>query len=180
MKAQSRAVMAAREPTAAIRWRVMGMAVLGTVVVSLDTTVNVALPAMTAALNAPIPTLQWIIIAYVLTNTSLALGFGRLADMIGRRRVWTVGLFALAAALLGCGLAQHIGQLIVARAFQGVGAAMVLASGAALVTAAFPRQERGRALGLLAMGMNAGMASGPLLGGALVSAFGWPAVFWGA
>lgn len=157
----------------------LGVAALGTFVTSLDTTVNVALPAMTAALDAPIPTLQWIIIAYVLTNTSLVLGVGRLADMLGRRRVWTAGLFALAAALLGCGLAQHIGHLIAARACQAVGAAMVLASGAALVTAAFPGQERGRALGLLAMGASAGQAGGPLLGGALVTAFGWQAVFLG-
>lgn len=157
----------------------LAVVALGTFVVSLDTTVNVALPAMTAALRAPIPTLQWIIIAYVLTNTSLVLGFGRLADMVGRRRVWTAGLFALAAALLGCGLAQHIGQLIVARGFQAVGASMVVASGAALVTAVFPSGQRGRALGLLAMGASAGQASGPLLGGALVSAFGWQAVFLG-
>ena len=160
-------------------WRVLGVVALGTYVTSLDTTVNVALPALTEALDAPIPTLQWIIIAYVLTNTSLVLGFGRLADMIGRRRVWIAGLFALAAALVGCGAAQHIGQLIVARAFQAIGAAMVVASGPALVTAAFPEAQRGRALGLMAMGASAGLASGPLLGGVLVAAFGWQAVFLG-
>ena len=163
----------------AARWRVLGVVALGTFVVSLDTTVNVALPAMTAALDAPIPVLQWVIIAYVLTNTSLVLGAGRLADMLGRRRVWTGGLFVLALALLGCGLAQNVGQLMAARALQAVGAAMTLASGAALVTAAFPGAQRGRVLGLLAMGASAGQAAGPLLGGVLVSAFDWQAVFLG-
>ena len=158
-------------------WRVLAVVALGTYVTSLDTTVNVALPAMTRALNAAIPTLQWIIIAYVLTNTSLVLGVGRLADVVGRRRVWIAGLFALAAALVGCSLAQHIGQLVVARAFQAIGAAMVMASGPALVTAAVPEGQRGRALGLIAMGASAGQASGPVLGGVLVAAFDWRAVF---
>jgi EmrB/QacA subfamily drug resistance transporter len=161
------------------RWLVMAVVLFGTFVVSLDTTVNVALPAMTEALDAPIPRLQWVIIAYVLTNTSLVLGFGRLADMVGRRQVWCAGLVALAAALLGCGLAQSLGMLVAARGFQALGAAMTLASGAALVTAAFPTTQRGRALGLLAFGASAGQATGPLLGGALVSAFGWQAVFLG-
>jgi EmrB/QacA subfamily drug resistance transporter len=163
----------------ATRSRVLAAVAAGTLVVSLDTTVNVARPAMTESLNAPIAELQWIIIAYVLTTTSLVLGFGRLADMLGRRRLWIGGLFALAAALLGCGLAPSLGWLVPARAFQAVGAAMALASGAALVTAAFPGRERGKALGLLAMGGAAGQAVGPLLGGALVSVFGWQAVFLG-
>ncbi|MFN8556467.1 MAG: DHA2 family efflux MFS transporter permease subunit [Dehalococcoidia bacterium] len=174
-----RAPRAPALPSVSARQRVLAVVALGTLVVSLDSTVNVALPAMTAALGAPIATLQWIIITYVLTNTSLVLGFGRLADMIGRRRVWTTGLFALSAALVGCGLAQHIGQLILARGFQAVGAAMILAASAALVTGVFPAQERGRALGLMAMGASAGGALGPLLGGALVNLFGWQAVFLG-
>jgi EmrB/QacA subfamily drug resistance transporter len=162
-----------------VRGRVLVVVAIGTFVVSLDTTVNVALPAMTAALDAPIAELQWIIIAYVLTTTSLVLGFGRLADMLGRRRLWIGGLVALAGALFGCGLAPSLGWLVVARALQAVGAAMALASGAALVTAVFPGGERGKALGLLALGGGGGQAAGPLLGGALVSAFGWQAVFLG-
>ena len=162
-----------------VRGRVLLVVGMGTLVVSLDTTVNVALPAMTDALDAPIAELQWIIIAYVLTTTSLVLAFGRLADMLGQRRLWIGGLLALSAALLGCGLAPSLGWLVVARAFQAVGAAMALASGAALVTAAFPGGERGKALGLLAMGGAVGQAIGPLLGGALVSVFAWQAVFLG-
>jgi EmrB/QacA subfamily drug resistance transporter len=158
-------------------WVVLTVAAFGMCVLSLDTTVNVALPEMTAALGAPIAQLQWIIIAYVLTNTSLVLGCGRLADLLGRRRIWTAGLFALSAALLCCGLAQNAGQLVAARAGQAVGAAMVASSGAALVTSAFPERERGRALGLLSMGASIGMAGGPLLGGALVTLFGWQSVF---
>jgi EmrB/QacA subfamily drug resistance transporter len=178
VEAQSAAIAAVQSPTA-VRYRVLLVVALGTFVVSLDTTVNVALPAMTDALHAPIATLQWIIIAYVLTNTSLVLGLGRLADLVGLRRVWTAGLFALAAALVGCGLADSLGWLVGARALQAVGASMVVATGAALVTAAFPAEQRGRALGAMAAGAGAGQAVGPLLGGALVSAFGWQAVFLG-
>lgn len=161
------------------RWLVLAVASLGMYVVSLDTTVNVALPAMTAALDAPIATLQWIIIAFVLTNTGLVLGLGRLADLVGRRRVWIGGLFVLAAAHVACGLAGSVWQLVPGRMLQAAGAAMVLACGAALVTAVFPARQRGRALGLMAMGTAAGSASGPLIGGVLVEAFGWQAVFLG-
>lgn len=158
---------------------VLAVVTAGNFVVSLDTTVNVALPSMTEALDAPIASLQWIIIAYVLTNTGLVLGCGRLADLVGRRRVWVLGFFALAAALLSCGLAGSLWQLVPARAFQAVGAAMALASGGALVTASFPPSQRGRALGIAAMGAAAGGATGPLLGGVLVDAFGWQGVFLG-
>jgi EmrB/QacA subfamily drug resistance transporter len=160
------------------RWRALTVVALGTLTVSLDTTVNVALPAMTAGLDAPIQSLQWIIIGYVLTTASTLVGVGRLTDLIGRRAIWCWGLIVLALALLLDSLARSVGGLVVCRMLQAVGATMLYAAGPAIVTEAFPTRERGRALGIMTMGGQIGMAAGPLLGGWLVTAFGWPAVFW--
>ncbi len=146
-------------------------------VLALDTQVNVALPEITRALNAPISQLQWVIIAYVLTGTALMTGCGRLADLTGRRRMWIAGLAVLAAGLLACGLTSSLAPLVAGRALQAAGMAMVTATGPALVTAASPPDRRGRALGLIAAGGSLGAAVGPLSGGVLVDVFGWQGVF---
>jgi EmrB/QacA subfamily drug resistance transporter len=160
------------------RWRALAIVALGTMTVHLDTTVNVALPAITSALDAPIQILQWIIIGYVLTTGATLVGVGRLTDLIGRRVIWTWGLIALAAALLLDSLAPSVQVLVACRVFQAVGATMVYAAGPAIVTETFSSRERGRALGIMTMGGQIGMAAGPLLGGWLVATFGWPSIFW--
>jgi EmrB/QacA subfamily drug resistance transporter len=159
-------------------WRALAIVSLGTLVVHLDTTVNVALPALSAALQAPIPTIQWIIIGYVLTMASLQVGVGRLTDLVGRRAIWNWGLVALALALLLDSLAPSIWLLVVFRILQALGATMIYAAGPAIVTAAFPSAQRGRALGIMTMGGQVGLGLGPILGGWLVTTFGWPAIFW--
>src|SRR5215216_1920526 len=163
---------------AGYRWRALAVVSLGTLTVHLDTTVNVALPAITAALDAPIQALQWIIIGYVLTTASTLVGVGRLTDLIGRRAIWNWGLLALALALLLDSLARSIEVLVACRMLQAVGATMVYAAGPAIVTEAFPSNERGRAFGIMTTGGQVGMAVGPLFGGWLVATFGWPAIFW--
>jgi EmrB/QacA subfamily drug resistance transporter len=160
------------------RWRALAIVSLGTLTVHLDTTVNVALPSITAALGAPIPAIQWIIIGYVLTTASTLVGVGRLTDLVGRRVIWNWGLVALALALVLDGLAPTIEVLVGCRILQAVGATMVYAAGPAIVTEAFPSGERGRAIGIMTMGGQVGMAVGPLLGGWLVATFAWPAIFW--
>ena len=163
---------------AGYRWQALAIVSIGTLTVHLDTTVNVALPAITAALQAPIPAVQWIIIGYVLTTASTLVGVGRLTDLIGRRLIWNWGLIALSLALILDSLAQSIQMLVVFRVLQAVGATMIYAAGPAIVTEAFPSRERGRAIGIMTMGGQVGMAVGPLFGGWLVSTFGWPAIFW--
>src|SRR5215212_9008038 len=160
------------------RWRALAVVSLGTLTVHLDTTVNVALPAITAALDAPIQAIQWIIIGYVLTTASTLVGVGRLTDLVGRRSIWCWGLVALGVALLLDSLARSVPMLVAFRILQAVGATMVYAAGPAIVAEAFPSRERGRASGLMTMGGQVGMAVGPLLGGWLVTTFGWPAIFW--
>lgn len=121
--------------------------------------------------------IQWVVVGYVLTHSSLLLGCGRLADLSGHGRLLIYGLVASAVAFAGCGSAPSFGWLIAARVGQGVGAALVSGSAPALVTLAVPVEARGRALGIFQMSMAAGYALGPLIGGMLVDGFGWRAVF---
>ncbi|MCC7372672.1 MAG: MFS transporter [Chloroflexi bacterium] len=171
-----------RMPDAAVdryRWVALAVVSFGTLAVHLDTTVNVALPAMAAALDVPISTLQWIIIGYVLTTASTLVGVGRLADLYGRHAVWNWGVLALGIALVLVGFSQDIVMLVACRILQSFGATMIYAAGPAIVTEVFPHAERGRALGIMTMAGQLGMAIGPLFGGWLVGTFGWPAIFWG-
>ncbi|HUB46021.1 MAG TPA: MFS transporter [Acetobacteraceae bacterium] len=158
----------------------LGVAVvlLGTLVVPFDTAVNVAFPAIIDAFALPIPAIQWVVIAYTLTYAALMLVFGRLGDMLGHRRVFLLGSACSAAAFLGCAAAPSYAWLLVARVAQGVGAALALSCGPALVTGLYPESQRARILGLYTMVFGAGSAAGAILAGVLVARFGWPAVFW--
>lgn len=151
---------------------------LGTLVVPFDTALNVAFPAVTAAFGLPLPAIQWLIIAYVLTYGSLMLAVGRIGDIWGHARVFRFGLIWSATALLLCSLAPSYGVLLFCRFLQGIGAAFVIGCGAALATSLYPEAMRARALGAYAATFAASSALGPLLGGVLVEAWGWPAVFW--
>ncbi|HTW70126.1 MAG TPA: MFS transporter [Acetobacteraceae bacterium] len=158
----------------------LGVAVvlLGTLVVPFDSAVNVAFPAIIRAFALPIPAIQWVVIAYTLTYAALMLVFGRLGDMLGHRRVFLLGSACSAVAFLGCAAAPSYPLLLAARVAQGVGAALALSCGPALVTGLYPESQRARILGLYTMVFGAGGAAGSLLAGVLVARFGWPAVFW--
>ncbi len=106
--------------------------------------VNVSLPTMVASLGTNFAVIQWVVLGYLLTVTTLTLGFGRLGDTLGKKRVYLAGLtiFTVASAL--CGLSSHVLWLIMFRVVQGVGAAMAMALGPAILTEAFPPQERGK------------------------------------
>jgi MFS family permease len=118
-----------------------------------------------------------VVVAYVLTDAACLLPAGRLADRVGPAAVFRAGLATTVVALLGCGLAPSFGWLLAARVAQGVGAALVLGSAAALVTLASPAAARQRALGWYNLAFGLGAAIGPLVGGALVAAVGWRAVY---
>ncbi|MDO9710772.1 MFS transporter [Paracraurococcus lichenis] len=158
-------------------WR-LGLVGLGTLAVPLDTALNIAFPAITEAFGLALPDIQWMVIGYVLTYGSLMLGIGRLGDIFGHARVFRAGLAASALAYLLCAVAPGYGWLLALRVAQGVGAALVIGCGPALATSLFPEAERGRVLGLYALMFAAGSVIGPSLGGVLLAAWGWPAVFW--
>ncbi|HEV7458341.1 MAG TPA: MFS transporter [Roseococcus sp.] len=158
-------------------WR-MGVVGFGSLVVPLDSALNIAFPAITAHFGLALPGIQWIVISYVLTYGSLMLGIGRLGDIWGHARVFRAGLAISAVACLLCALAPSYPLLLACRVLQGVGAALVISCGPALVTAQVPEALRPRALGLYGLMLAAGSVLGPLAGGVLVAAFGWPGVFW--
>ncbi|MGH7914769.1 MAG: DHA2 family efflux MFS transporter permease subunit [Candidatus Binataceae bacterium] len=155
----------------------LAIASAGLLLVSLDSALNIAFPAISAYFDVTVATIQWLVISYVLANASLLLGCGRMADMFGRKSVFMSGLAVSTLALTLCGLAPSYGILLAFRVLQGVGAAMVFSSAPAIVTVAFPPAEGGRALGLLNMMGFAGSTGGPVIGGILVGRFGWRAVY---
>jgi MFS family permease len=140
--------------------------------------VNVALPTLQHEFGVAVTLIEWVSIAYLTITTGLLLPFGKLGDTAGRRRIYLVGmvLFTLGSAL--CGLAGSAAFLIASRVVQGVGAAMLSSNSVALVTAAFPREIRGRALGAVGAVVGLGLTIGPPLGGLLLSTLGWHAIFY--
>ncbi|HUN51615.1 MAG TPA: MFS transporter [Candidatus Sulfotelmatobacter sp.] len=160
------------------RFRAAALIGLGTALAPLDTAVNVALPGMTGAFGLPLGGAQWIVIAYVLTYASLLLAIGRIGDLFGHRAIFRFGLLWSAGALLLCALAPSYAWLLIGRFAQGIGTALVLACGPALLTSLYDERERGYALGLYTMMVALGSGAGPLIGGGLVQLWGWRTVFW--
>ena len=161
------------------KWIVLCNVATGTFMATLDgSIVNVALPTISVDFHVGKETLQWAVTAYLLTISSLLLAFGRLADIIGKNRVYAAGFlgFALGSAL--CGTAGTVQQLVIFRIIQAVGAAMMMANAMGLVTSCFPPKERGRALGTMGTVVALGSLTGPSLGGFLVSSLGWRAIFY--
>ncbi|KYZ78227.1 multidrug MFS transporter [Anaerosporomusa subterranea] len=163
---------------AARRWLVFAVTAVGTFMSTLDSSiVNVAMPTLAAELSASIDLAQWVVTAYLLAITSLLLPFGRLGDMIGRRKVYSFGFLIFTAGSALCAVSAGIVQLIAARVTQAVGAAMLMANAPAIITLAFPPEGRGQALGMSGTVVALGSMTGPALGGILVGAFGWESVF---
>lgn len=158
---------------------VLAAAVLGSSLAFIDgSALGVALPSIQRDLGAGPAAAQWIANAYLLTLSALVLVGGAAGDRFGRRRVFVLGVLLFAAASIGCALAPDVAWLIVARAVQGVGGALLTPASLALIGATFPPEERGRAFGAwAAFAALTGMA-GPLLGGFLADAASWRAIFW--
>ena len=148
----------------------------GALVVSLDSMMNIAFPAIAAALGVPPDRVRWIIIFYVLTYALMSFAGGAAADRLGHAMVFRCGLALSALAFIMGGVAAGLGWLLVARVIQGLGAGLVFGTAPALVTAGAPSEARGRRLGFLNGAMGLG-ALGPLVAGFLVDGFGWRAVF---
>ncbi|GAA3241557.1 MFS transporter [Actinocorallia longicatena] len=141
------------------------------------TIVVVALPDMATGLDTSFSSLQWVMDVYALLLAALLLGAGSLADLIGRRRVYVAGTVLFAVSSLACGLAPDAGFLIAARGVQGVGAAAMFATTMALINSIYQGRDRGVAFGVWGAVNGAAAAAGPIVGGLLVSPFGWRAVF---
>ena len=157
---------------------VLAVTVLGSSVAFLEASViNVALPAIQSSLAAGIGAVQWIASVYTLVLASLTLAGGSAGDRFGRRGVFILGLAVFTVACIGCSAARGATELIAGRALQGVGAAMLVPNSLALLSSAFPRAERGRAIGTWSAFTALTGAAGPLVGGWIVDAASWRAMF---
>src|SRR5947207_8375151 len=169
---------AAAAPVVAWPWLRLVLVGLGISVVPLDTAVNIAFPDITGSFGLPIAVIQWVVICYVLTHAGLMLAFGRVGDMWSHGRVFRAGLLWSVVAFLLCAVAPSFGWLLFFRFLQGIAAGLIISCAPALVTSLYPEARRSHALGIFTMMFALGSAVGPLIGGALVARWGWPAVFW--
>ena len=139
--------------------------------------VNIALPRIAEEFDADIPTVQWISLSYVLSTSATLMPLGRLSDILGRKLVYVTGFFVFVGAAAMAGSADTFMVIIIAKVIQGVGSAAIQANGMAMITQVFPERERGRALGLYMTIIGTGAITGPVVGGLLVTQFGWRYVF---
>lgn len=160
------------------KWWTLVAVCLGTFMLLLDITiVNVALPDIQRSLHASFSDLQWVVDAYALTLAALLLTAGSLSDLFGRRIVFVIGLVVFTLGSLLCGLAQSSVMLILSRAGQGVGGAVMFATSLALLAGAFQGKERGTAFSIWGSITGVAVAVGPVLGGVLTSGLSWPWIF---
>ncbi len=159
-------------------WWAYGAVAIGMLINVMDQSgINIALPKIADEFAADIPTVQWISIGYTLATSAMLMPMGRLSDMIGRKRVYLFGFtFFVILAVVG-GLSQSLSVLIVAKIVQGLASAGVQANSMALITEVFPDNQRGKAMGMYMAIIGSGAILGPMVGGVLVTEFGWRSIF---
>src|ERR1051326_3879667 len=158
----------------AYRWLVVGTVCVGAFLGQLDASIaGLVLPTLEDVFGAPVASVEWVAIAYLLTLAALVVPLGRLADLLGRKMLYTWGFLVFIAGSALCGFAPSLGWLIVFRVGQAFGAAMLQANSVAIITAAVPRRVLGRAIGVQGAAPAVGLSVGPSVGGLLIDALGW-------
>ncbi|MGD9932858.1 MAG: MFS transporter [Dehalococcoidia bacterium] len=161
------------------RWKVLVAVGFGTFMATMDfSIVNIALPTLGREFDRPPDVVVWATLTSSLVVTGLTLTAGRAGDLFGRKRIYVTGWVIFTLGMAIAPFAQTIEQLIAMRFFQAIGTALAIANGNAIVTAAFPPNERGRALGTTGAIVGAGLMSGPILGGVILDLFDWHAIFY--
>ena len=160
------------------KWLVMSATGMGIFLATVDgSIVNVALPTLVEKLQTDFSIIQWVVLGYLLTVTTLLLSFGRLGDIFGKKSLYAAGFIIFTIGSVLCGLSPSVYWLIAFRVIQGFGAALIMALGMAIVTEAFPPNERGKALGISGTIVSIGIAIGPAMGGLIISYFSWRWIF---
>lgn len=172
------ATIAREEGTAEHPWLAVATVCIGAAMAAIDASiVTVALPTIHTYFHVKVGAIIWISLAYLLALTTVVVLAGRLADSLGRSRMYRGGFLVFTVASVGCGLAPSLPILIISRVIQGVGAAMLQANSVAIVTSAVPKAMRGRAIGIQGAAQAVGLSIGPALGGVLIGAFHWQSIF---
>ena len=168
------------DPTVyARRWKTLAVLALSLLIIGLDNTVlNVALPTLQTHFSASGSTLQWIVDAYLLAFAGVLLTMGTLGDRFGRKRALQSGLVLFGVASVLAAFAQNADQLIVLRAVMGIAGAMIMPATLSVIMDVFPREERGKAIGIWSAIAGVGIGLGPFVGGLLLEWFSWSSVFW--
>jgi EmrB/QacA subfamily drug resistance transporter len=160
------------------KWQVLLIISIGIFMSTLDGSIlNIANPSIAESLSVNMQQVQWIVTAYMLVVTASLIFFGRLGDKLGSDRIYSTGFLVFSAGSLLCSLASTLTLLIVFRILQAIGASMMMATGMGIISNTFPKEERGKALGLTGMIVGLGNMTGPGLGGFLVANFSWPVIF---
>ena len=161
------------------RLQILAAIAIGTFMAPLDSSVvNIALPTIRTFFHTSMGTVEWVIMSYLLVISSLILTYGRLGDLYGHKKIYLTGFGVFTTGSLMCGLAPSILVLIIFRAIQAIGAGMMMAMGPAIITDITPPQHRGKSLGVVAVSVSVALTAGPVLGGFLTAAFGWPSIFY--
>jgi EmrB/QacA subfamily drug resistance transporter len=161
------------------KFQIIIIVAFGTFMSALDASiVNIALPVMSKYYNVSLTTVEWVILSYLITITSLLLTFGKLGDLYGHKKIFNIGLIIFTLGSLFCALSPSIAILIAARLLQAVGAGMLMSMGPAIITINTPAKERGKSLGAIAVSVSIALILGPVIGGMLTSYFGWQSIFY--
>ena len=160
------------------KWIALSVTTVGAMMAAIDSTIVIlGLPNMMVDLHADLIEMVWVIMGYILVSTVFLLTFGRIADMLGRVRMYNLGFVTFTIGSMLCGISGNAAQLIGFRLIQGSGAAMMVVNSVAILTEVFPPNERGRALGINAVTWAAGGVLGPVLGGLILDAGSWRWIF---
>jgi EmrB/QacA subfamily drug resistance transporter len=160
------------------KWYAFGALSVGTFASVVDhSSVAVALPSIATYFHTDLPSVQWVVIGFAMTIIALLLPVGRLADLVGLKKVYIAGSIVLIVGAIFAGASDRLSVLLLARIIQGAGAAMTQGTGMAIIVAVFPASERGKAIGLIMTMVGAGAIAGPAVGGLLVDFLGWRSVF---
>jgi len=143
----------------------------------LSSSINLALPSIGADFNADAVSLGWVVSSFILSSAMFLLPFGRLADIKGRKKIFSAGIFLFTLLSVAISFCHNITSLIVLRIFQGIAGAMFFGNSLAIITSVFPPGERGMAMGINTTAVYLGLSTGPIIGGFLTQHFGWKSIF---